>query len=49
MIGVGLFISSLVTTQQQAILGAFVFMVPAIAALGLRHADREHAELAADR
>ena len=30
VIGVGLFISSLATTQQQAILGAFVFMVPAI-------------------
>ena len=30
VIGVGLFISSLAMTQQQAILGAFVFMVPAI-------------------
>jgi ABC-2 type transport system permease protein len=30
VIGVGLFISSVSTTQQQAILGAFVFMVPAI-------------------
>jgi ABC-2 type transport system permease protein len=30
VIGVGLFISSLAKTQQQAILGAFVFMVPAI-------------------
>ncbi|MBU4262796.1 MAG: ABC transporter permease [Proteobacteria bacterium] len=30
IIGVGLFISSLSMTQQQAILGAFVFMVPAI-------------------
>jgi ABC-2 type transport system permease protein len=30
VIGVGLFISSLATTQQQGILGAFVFMVPAI-------------------
>jgi ABC-2 type transport system permease protein len=30
VIGVGLFISSLARTQQQAILGAFVFMVPAI-------------------
>lgn len=29
VIGVGLFISSLATTQQQAILGGFVFMVPA--------------------
>ena len=27
--GVGLFISSLSMTQQQAILGSFVFMVPA--------------------
>ena len=30
VIGVGLFISSLAHTQQQAILGAFVFMVPAM-------------------
>lgn len=30
VIGVGLFISSLAKTQQQAILGSFVFMVPAI-------------------
>jgi ABC-2 type transport system permease protein len=29
VIGTGLFISSLATTQQQAILGGFVFMVPA--------------------
>jgi ABC-2 type transport system permease protein len=30
VIGVGLFISSLAKTQQQAILGAFVFMVPSM-------------------
>ena len=30
IIGVGLFISSLSNTQQQAILGAFVFMTPAV-------------------
>jgi ABC-2 type transport system permease protein len=30
IIGVGLFISSLSMTQQQAILGAFVFLVPAV-------------------
>jgi len=30
VIGVGLFISSLAKTQQQAVLGAFAFMVPAI-------------------
>lgn len=30
LIGVGLFVSSLAKTQQQAILGAFVFMVPAM-------------------
>ncbi len=30
VVGVGLFLSSLSATQQQAILGAFVFMVPAI-------------------
>jgi ABC-2 type transport system permease protein len=34
VIGVGLFISSLARTQQQAILGAFVFMVPAVALSG---------------
>lgn len=30
IVGVGLFISSLAKTQQQAVLGAFVFMVPAM-------------------
>ena len=30
VVGVGLFISSLCMTQQQAILGAFLFMVPAV-------------------
>lgn len=30
VVGVGLFISALSTTQQQAILGAFLFMVPAM-------------------
>lgn len=30
VIGIGLFISSLAKTQQQAILGAFMFMVPAV-------------------
>ncbi len=30
VIGVGLFISSLVRTQQQAVLGTFIFVVPAI-------------------
>jgi ABC-2 type transport system permease protein len=30
VVGIGLFISSLSMTQQQAILGAFVFMVPAV-------------------
>lgn len=30
IIGVGLFISSLVSTQQQAIVGAFLFLVPAV-------------------
>ena len=49
VIGVGLFVSSLAKTQQQAILGAFVFMVPADAALGLCQPDREHARLAANR
>ncbi len=34
VVGVGLFISALSTTQQQAILGAFVFMVPAVTLSG---------------
>lgn len=34
VVGVGLFISSLAKTQQQAILGAFVFLVPAITLSG---------------
>jgi len=34
MVGVGLFISSISKTQQQAILGAFIFLVPAIALSG---------------
>jgi ABC-2 type transport system permease protein len=34
VIGVGLFISSSARTQQQAILGAFVFMVPAVTLSG---------------
>ena len=34
VIGVGLFVSCLAKTQQQAILGAFVFMVPAMCPSG---------------
>jgi ABC-2 type transport system permease protein len=34
VIGVGLFVSSMAKTQQQAILGAFVFMVPAMCLSG---------------
>lgn len=34
IIGVGLFVSSLSKTQQQAILGSFVFMVPAVTLSG---------------
>jgi ABC-2 type transport system permease protein len=34
IVGVGLFISSLARTQQQAILGAFLFMVPAVTLSG---------------
>ena len=34
IIGVGLFISSLSMTQQQAILGSFVFMIPAVTLSG---------------
>jgi len=30
IIGIGLFISSLVSTQQQAIIGLFIYMVPAV-------------------
>ena len=48
VIGVGLFISSLAKTQQQAILGVFAFMC-GDPALGLRQPDREHARLAAMR
>ena len=49
VIGVGLFVSSLAKTQQQAILGAFVFMVPGDVPFGLCQPDREHARLAAIR
>lgn len=48
VIGVGLFISSLCKTQQQAILGAFVFAVPAVLISGYATPDREYAALAAD-
>lgn len=34
VVGVGLFISSLAKTQQQAILGAFIFLVPAVTLSG---------------
>lgn len=34
IVGVGLFISSIAKTQQQAILGAFVFLVPAVTLSG---------------
>jgi ABC-2 type transport system permease protein len=34
IVGVGLFISSLAKTQQQAVLGTFLFMVPAISLSG---------------
>ena len=34
IVGVGLFISSLSTTQQQAILGSFIFMTPAVTLSG---------------
>jgi ABC-2 type transport system permease protein len=34
VVGIGLFISSLSKTQQQAILGTFIFMVPAITLSG---------------
>ena len=34
VVGVGLFISSLCLTQQQALLGGFIFMVPAITLSG---------------
>lgn len=34
VVGVGLFISSITKTQQQAILGAFVFLVPAVTLSG---------------
>lgn len=34
VVGIGLFISSISKTQQQAILGAFIFMVPAVSLSG---------------
>jgi ABC-2 type transport system permease protein len=35
IVGVGLFISSLATTMQQALLGSFVFLMPAVVLAGL--------------
>ena len=49
VIGVGLFVSSLAKTQQQAILGTFMFMVPVDDAVGLCQPDRKHARVAANR
>jgi ABC-2 type transport system permease protein len=34
IVGVGLFVSAIAKTQQQAILGAFVFLVPAVCLSG---------------
>ncbi len=42
-IGVGLMISSLAVTLQQGLLGAFLFLVPAIILSRLHHAHRQHA------
>ena len=47
MIGVALFISSLVANQQQAMMGIMVFMMPAMLLSGLCLAGAEHADLAA--
>ncbi len=41
--GIGLFVSSLCSTQQQAFLGVFSFMVPAVILSGLCLPHREHA------
>ncbi len=49
VIGVGLFISSLVSTQQQAILGRLHLLRSGDSAVGLRHPGREHAGLAGSR
>ncbi|HEB88502.1 MAG TPA: ABC transporter permease [Deltaproteobacteria bacterium] len=45
IIGVGLMISSLVRTQQQAILGAFLFLVPAIILSGFATPIRNMSEI----
>ena len=42
-VGVGLMISSFAVTQQQGLLGAFIFMVPAIILSGFATPIREHA------
>ncbi len=41
--GVGLMISAISVTQQQAILGAFLFLVPAVILSGFFHPHRQHA------
>lgn len=47
-LGVGLLISSLVTTQQQGLLGAFLFMVPAIILSGFATPIRNMPEIIQD-
>lgn len=42
-VGVGLMISSFSVTQQQALLGAFLFMVPAVMLSGFATPDFQHA------
>ena len=47
VVGIGLFISALSMTQQQAILGAFLFMVPAMLLSGFATPIENMPELAA--
>ncbi len=47
VVGVGLMISSLAATQQQALLGVFLFMVPSVLLSGFATPDRQHARLGA--
>ena len=48
-VGMGLMISSLAVTQQQGLLGAFLFLVPVHHPVRLRHAHRQHAATGCSR
>ncbi|KKO21276.1 hypothetical protein XA41_25800, partial [Escherichia coli] len=47
LVGFGLLISSLCSTQQQAFIGVFVFLMPAILLFRLRFSGGKHASMAA--